>query len=220
MQWRGGEVLFRISSSSFWQVCTPTRVGWATTAKEGTDTRHNSSKLSFHYRFDPVGGHSFLYPDSSSARLSLQDDKLQIHCLLFPITSQRLLNKQQLQHHIISREVMQKRSEPIPIPREVEPNLKDGKSNAHAQEAKLYYDNATWRMYTLITAARFRAATDNLNYMAEDSLYRMLIQIEDSAVTTSNIPSSRPQQQRQVRAYSLPETPSPLMDGVFTMDSS
>lgn len=115
---------------------------------------------------------------------------------------------------------MQKRSEPIPIPlREVEPNLKDDKSNAHAQEAKLYYDAATWRMYTLITVARFRAATDNLNYMAEDSLYRMLIQKEDSAVTTSNIPSSRPQQQRQVRAYSLPERPSPPMDGVFTMDS-
>ncbi len=116
---------------------------------------------------------------------------------------------------------MQKRSEPIPIPlREVEPNLKDDKSNAHAsQEAKLYYDAATWRMYTLITAARFRAAKDYLNYMAEDSLYRMLIQKEDSSVSTSTIPSSRPQQQRQVRAYSLPERPSPPMDGVFTMDS-
>ena len=114
---------------------------------------------------------------------------------------------------------MQKRSEPIPIPlREVEPNLKDDKSNAHTQEAKLYYDAATWRMYTLITAARFRAATDYFNYVAEDSLYRMLIQ-EDSAVSTSTIPSSRPQQQRQVRAYSLPERPSPPMDGVFTMDS-
>ena len=111
---------------------------------------------------------------------------------------------------------MQKRSEPIPIPlREVEPNLNNNKSNA--QEAKLYYDAATWRMYTLITAARFRAATDNLNYMAEDSLYRMIQ--EDSAVSTSTIPSSRPQQQRQVRAYSLPERPSPPMDGVFKMDS-
>lgn len=113
---------------------------------------------------------------------------------------------------------MQKRSEPIPIPLRVEPHLNDDKNNAHAQEAKLYYDTATWRMYTLITAARFRAATDNLNCMAEDSLYRMLIQ-GGSAVTTSTIPSSRPQKQRQVRAYSLPERPSPPMDGVFTMDS-
>ena len=113
---------------------------------------------------------------------------------------------------------MKKRSEPIPIPlRVVE---KDDKSNAHEQEVKLYYDAATWRMYTLITAARFRAATDNLNYMAEDSLYRMIQEDSAVTVTTSTIPSSRPQQQqRQVRAYSLPERPSPPMDGVFTMDS-
>ena len=80
-----------------------------------------------------------------------------------------------------------------------------------------HYDAATWRMYELITAARIRAASDNLAvyYKAVD------LNREDRSDATTRL-----QLQRQRRAYSLPERPSTaspisssLTDGVFTMDS-
>lgn len=110
--------------------------------------------------------------------------------------------------------MIQSSSKPIPIPlREVDIN----DDNIIAHETK-HYDAATWRMYELITAARIRAASDNLAvyYKAVD------LNREDSSDATTQL-----QQQRQRRAYSLPERPSvasppsasSLTDGVFTMDS-
>ena len=111
--------------------------------------------------------------------------------------------------------MIQSSSKPIPIPlREVDANINDANIIAETK----HYDAATWRMYELITAARIRAASDNLAvyYKAVD------LNREDSSDATTQL-----QQQRQRRAYSLPERPSvasppsasSLTDGVFTMDS-
>ena len=114
-----------------------------------------------------------------------------------------------------SSTMIQSSSKPIPIPlREVDANIND--ANIIANETK-HYDAATWRMYELITAARIRAASDNL------AVYYKMVDLnrEDSSDATTQL-----QQQRQRRAYSLPERPSAdsppsssLTDGVFTMDS-
>jgi hypothetical protein len=116
--------------------------------------------------------------------------------------------------------MIQSSSKPIPIPlREVDANIND--ANIIAHETK-HYDAATWRMYELITAARIRAASDNLAvyYKAVEGEQHRLNR-EDSSDATTQL-----QQQRQRRAYSLPERPSvasppssSLTDGVFTMDS-
>jgi hypothetical protein len=87
MQWRGGEVLFRISSSSFWQVqavgwARPAELGALTTTQQGKTnaSRQTVPSCRFITASIPVGGHSFLYPDSRYS--SATDDKLQIHPII------------------------------------------------------------------------------------------------------------------------------------------
>jgi len=124
------------------------------------------------------------------------------------------------------------RSKPIPIPpREADPDSNNAMMTT--REAAEIYDAATWRMFELITSARLRAATSSNSYYycrgsEPTSQHRHVVLTQDDHPATAAITSSQ-QQRRDAthrdREYSpipeptsVPQAPSSMIDGVFTMD--